>query len=203
MVKRNGASAVSEIEAPEFTVRTVCATVRGTQLSWSREIDACPKKGDYQQHEEQNWRSRLHIQNEEIVIPVMALKIAMQEAAKGMGIPGKGKATYAQPFKAGVTPLAEFVGTGVKAADATPEWRFVPSNPSNNKPGQGGRVHKCFPLIQSWTATVEFHVFDDQITEGVFHQILTRAGMMIGVGRFRPANGGFYGRFSVENIEWK
>jgi hypothetical protein len=27
--------------------------------------------------------------------------------------------------------------------------------------------------------------------------------MLVGIGRFRPAVGGFYGRFAVENIEWK
>ena len=49
---------------------------------------------------------------------------------------------------------------------------------------------------------VTFIILDDIITEDVFTQVLRSAGMLVGIGRFRPENRGFYGRFAVERVEW-
>lgn len=202
MARKSATATMEETTVPQFVMRTVRIKINGDSLSWSKEIAAPPKKSDYQQHEEKHWRERFHDVDGEAAIPTMALKKALQEAAKGIGIPGKGKATYAQPFKAGVVPLAEYAPIGVKIADLDHEWVLVPANPANQKPGQGGRVRKCFPLVRKWSAELEFNVFDDQITEAVFHDILKGAGLMVGVGRWRPSNGGLYGRFTIESIEW-
>ena len=58
------------------------------------------------------------------------------------------------------------------------------------------------PLIPKWEGSVEFLVFDDVVTEEVFTEHLNDAGSYIGIGRFRPRNNGFYGRFIVESIDW-
>ena len=47
-----------------------------------------------------------------------------------------------------------------------------------------------------------FYVLDDIITESVFAQVLRSAGLLVGLGRFRPENRGFYGRFQVDSIKW-
>ena len=47
-----------------------------------------------------------------------------------------------------------------------------------------------------------FFVLDETITEDVFLNHLTQAGQFIGIGRFRPRNNGFYGRFAVDKVEW-
>ena len=57
-------------------------------------------------------------------------------------------------------------------------------------------------MFNEWTARVEFHIFDDVVTKDVFQYILEQAGQFIGVGRFRPRQNGFYGRFLVTSIEW-
>jgi len=49
---------------------------------------------------------------------------------------------------------------------------------------------------------VTFYIFDDIITEEVFRQVLVSAGLVVGLGRFRPESRGFYGRFAVKSIEW-
>jgi hypothetical protein len=79
------------------------------------------------------------------------------------------------------------------------EWLFVPAT---GKRGDGKRVDKCFPVVPKWSGDVHFYILDETITERVFCQHLEEAGKFIGIGRFRPRNNGFYGRFSVEAIKW-
>ena len=40
----------------------------------------------------------------------------------------------------------------------------------------------------------------ETITLSVFRKHLEEAGKFIGIGRFRPRNNGFYGRFEVKEI---
>lgn len=155
----------------------------------------------HEEFEKQCWRQRLHVtQDGNVFIPPQSFKSALDEAAKykSVQIPGKGKTTYTKHFLAGVLCL-EPVVLPVKAADVHGEWLFVPAD---GKKGGAKRVMKCFPYIEQWSGTVEFTVFDDIIDEQTFKIHLEDAGRFIGIGRYRPRNGGFYGRFKVSNIEW-
>ena len=38
--------------------------------------------------------------------------------------------------------------------------------------------------------------------QDVFSYHLKQAGMFIGVGTFRPRNGGYFGRFEVSKFDW-
>jgi len=156
-------------------------------------------------YERRTWRNRLHVDSDGLVfVPPMSLKNAMSEAAKYLSvqIPGKGKTTYTKHFEAGVLVTEPMRFTpAIKAADVAGEWLFVPAD---GKRGGSRRVERCFPVIPAgWTGTVLFHVLDDVITEPVFEQHLREAGNFIGIGRFRPRNNGFYGRFKVEDITWQ
>lgn len=74
--------------------------------------------------------------------------------------------------------------------------------PSDGVAGGGKRVDKCFPVIPQWQGTVTFYVLDETITEDVFRYHLEQAGSFVGIGRFRPRRGGFYGRFRVTDLKW-
>lgn len=148
------------------------------------------------QYEERTWKERLHTdENGEVFIPPMAFKNCLSEAAKylSMTIPGKGKATYTKHFEAGVLVI-DRTFLGINKKDVKGEWYFVPSN---GRRGDGTRVNKCFPVIPEWEADVTFHVLDEIITEEVFMEHLKAAGSFIGIGRFRPRNNGYYGRFQI------
>jgi hypothetical protein len=152
-------------------------------------------------YEARTWRERMHFdENESIYIPPMAFKNCLSEAAKFLSIqiPGKGKATYTKHIEAGVLVM-DPVPLGLKKEDVPGEWLFVPSD---GRRGGGTRVEKCFPRIDEWSGNVTFHVLDETVTEEVFTHHIEEAGKFIGIGRFRPRNNGFYGRFEVENIEW-
>lgn len=152
-------------------------------------------------YEARTWRDRLHATEDgEIFIPPMSFKNCLSEAAKFLSIqiPGKGKSTYTKHFEAGVL-VTDALHLGIKKDEVPGEWLFVPSDGVR---GSGKRVEKCFPVIHQWSGDVTFYVMDDTITHDAFRHHLQQAGNFIGIGRFRPRNNGFYGRFKVENLAW-
>ena len=116
-----------------------------------------------------------------------------------MRIPGKGQSEYGKHIKAGVL-VTEPLHLGI-TKDAVPgEWLHMNAD---GKSGSGTRVLRCFPCIREWGGEVTYYVLDDTITRDAFEVHLRESGNFVGLGRFRPACGGFYGRFSVEKIAWK
>ncbi len=154
--------------------------------------------GDY---EARTWRERCHVNKDgNIVIPPMQFANSIKEAAKyaSIPIPGKGKSTYTKNFEAGILVTDPLV-LSVTKENIKGEWVFVPSD---GKRGGGTRVEKCFPLITEWNGEVNYYILDDIITEDVFRQALTISGSLIGIGRFRPRNLGYYGRFEIEKLQF-
>ena len=88
---------------------------------------------------------------------------------------------------------------GIHKKDVAGEWFFVPADGVR---GSGKRVEKCFPVIPEWTTTATIYVMDETITRDVLEHHLREAGKFIGMGRFRPRNNGFYGRFEHKIISF-
>lgn len=184
-------------------MKTVIATLQSmADYSQSRYhgTEKLPKE-NHRDYEKRTWRERVHATPDgHVFMPAMGFKNCLSEAAKFLSvqIPGKGKATYTKHFEAGVLVMDNIVLPDMKA-EIEGEWLFVPSD---GKRGGGSRVEKCFPVIHDWRAEVPFHIVDDTITPEVFEDHLRQAGQFIGLGRFRPRNNGFYGRFEVEGLSW-
>lgn len=162
--------------------------------------DALEKEGA-KDYEARTWRDRLHTtESGEVFIPPMSFKNCLSEAAKFLSIqiPGKGKATYTKHFEAGVL-VTDALHLGIQKEQVKGEWLFVPSDGVR---GSGKRVEKCFPIIHEWSGEVTFYILDETVKEDVFTHVLSEAGKFIGMGRFRPRNNGFYGRFEVESVKW-
>jgi hypothetical protein len=143
------------------------------------------------------WREHLHaLPSGEVFIPPTAFKNCLSEAAKylGLSVPGKGKSTYTKHIEAGVL-VVDPAPLGIMKDEVAGEWLFLPSDGIR---GSGKRVMKCYPVIPSWSCTVRWHILDQIITDDVFLKHLEVAGSFIGIGRFRPRNNGFYGRFQAE-----
>lgn len=159
------------------------------------EVEKKEKEG-HAEYEERTWRERMHCNADgKVFIPPMAFKNCLAEAAKFLSvqIPGKGKTTYTKHFEAGIMIQSEVVLPLLKK-DVKGEWLFVPAS---GRRGDGKRVKKCFPLIPSWEGNVEIFIIDDTITEAPLRYHLEQAGQLIGIGRFRPRNNGYYGRFKL------
>lgn len=171
--------------------------------SQSRYIDVPKlKKENHDDYEKRTWRERLHSDADgNVVMPPMAFKNCLSEVAKYLSvkIPGKQNSTYTKHFEAGVMVI-EGITLAVKKDDVPGEWLFVPPD---GKRGGSKRVKKCFPVIHTWKGNLSVHVLDETITPEVFEQHLSEAGNFIGIGRFRPRNNGYYGRFKVNKVTWK
>ncbi len=116
---------------------------------------------------------------------------------KGGELKKKGAATWAQNFNCGLS-VAQGPRIGIKAADARPERVYCHAN---GKRGSGTRVWRTFPVFDNWAAQLIIHILDDTIPEEVFQRVVKAFGLFIGIGRSRPENGGFLGRFIVEKIK--
>lgn len=169
-------------------------------------IHSAPKleKESPADYDVRTWREKMHYdrKTDEVFIPPMALKNALMECAQYLGekIPGKGNATWTKHFTAGIL-VTEPVRLGVKRKDVESESFMCHAD---GKRSCGTRVLRTFPTIFEWEGKAKFHILDETITKDVFERYLVEAGKFIGVGRFRPRNGGFYGRFHVgDDLTWE
>jgi hypothetical protein len=184
------------------TIEIIGASPYSQSRLYSAEVPKLEKESaaDY---DARNWREHQHYDRKtgEVYIPPMALKNCLMEAAQYMGekIPGKGNATWTKHFTAGIL-CADPVKLGVDK-DAVEGETFMCH--ADGKRNSGTRVPRKFPVIREWEASAVFYILDETITESVFTRYLVEAGKFIGIGRFRPRNGGFYGRFHVGEVKWE
>jgi hypothetical protein len=155
----------------------------------------------HEAYEARTWREKGHYTKDgEMYIPPMALKKSLDKAVKFRKRkgPNGGASTWTKHFHAGIM-ITDLILLGVQKEDVA-EWGNMMD--SNGKKDSGTRVYRSFPEAHDWEAEAIIYILDDAITEAVFADVLGDAGKFIGIGRFRPENGGNYGRFSVENITW-
>ena len=157
-------------------------------------------RGDY---DIRTWRFKQHFKKDtgELYIPPMALKNCLMEVAQYLGekIPGKGNATWTKRFTAGIL-CSDLIMLGINK-DATESETYMCH--ADGKRTCGTRVPRTFPVIHKWKAQASVLILDESITQDVFQRYISEAGKFIGIGRFRPRNGGFYGRFFAEVKSWK
>lgn len=194
-------------------MRRVSLVLRGTApYSPSGPILAVKRdKQSPDDFDEEHWRERGHYNEDGFVcLAPQSLYLALLQACmlRGEKIQGRGNKTWTDTFTTGVmleTALPVLLPT-LKAAQVACDKRFVPADgmPAFRSKGGSKRVWRRFPLIPAgWRAEVTFSILQETITEDVFMRHLIDAGRFIGVGRFRPASRGFYGRFAVESAEWE
>jgi len=184
-------------------MKTAICKVKGiSPLSFSKFISIKKEEKEGENaFELRTCRERMHYDsNGNVFIPGAMFKNSISAAAKylSMQIPGKGKSTYTKNIEAGIMCI-ENLNLNIHKDDVEMETLFVPSQ---GQRGGSKRVPKHFPKIKEWEGYVTFVIIDSIITKEVFKRHLEEAGSLIGIGRFRPRNNGYYGRFIVENIEW-
>jgi hypothetical protein len=154
-------------------------------------------------YEVRTWRERMHADSDgHVMITPMMFKNALSAAAKYLGekIVGEGNKKWTKKFESGVMVLDPVV-LPIKKDDVSGESLFVPSDGVR---GGTKRVNRIFPRIDSWKGTVKFIIIDESLTSSddkIFRRHLDAAGNFIGLGRFRPSQNGFYGRFKVNSLK--
>lgn len=161
-----------------------------------------PDKMGWDAWEAKVWRDKAHLTADgHVYIPPMQFKRALETAAQmlSLKIKGRGTATYTKHFLAGVQ-VFEPLELPVTRDQLTSET--INAN-SDGKRGSGKRVPRTFPLIHQWEGVVVYRIFDEIITDEVFEKVLRESGNFVGIGRFRAAVGGMYGRYSVLDVKWQ
>lgn len=152
-------------------------------------------------YERRVWRERAHVNKDGFIfIPPMALKWCLTNAAKYRNekIKGQGNRTWGKKFESGVL-CADPIALPERGEEVEGEWLWCNAD---GKKGSSTKVRRCFPIVPEWTGNAIFYVLDETITEDTFERHLVDAGTFIGIGRFRPEKGGYYGRFKVTGISW-
>jgi len=126
-------------------------------------------------------------------IPAMMVKASLRDGAK-LSRGGK-KISRAVQILKDKLPL-QYVGP------RTPEklWKKKEFIDMRSVVVQRARLMRCRPIFSNWSLEVEFIYLPDQIDKADLLSYIETAGMLIGMGDFRPDKGGDFGRFSVEEI---
>ncbi|MGE4044487.1 MAG: hypothetical protein AB7F35_06515 [Acetobacteraceae bacterium] len=155
-------------------------------------------------YDTRTWRNKLNTDatGGAVVIPMHGMMQCIAAAAKysKRKIPGQRNATWTAKFTAGVmlmeSPSLDIAPNAVSS--------ITISANADGVRGSGKRVPRRFPVIPAgWRSTFDVYILDPVITEDVFRDMLELAGVFIGVGQFRPENGGTNGRFKVAELSWQ
>jgi len=171
-------------------------------MSRAHETPKLPGETD-DAREARTWKEKGHYTKDgEVFIPAMAFKFSLAKAAKNMSlkIPGRGKTTYTKFFENGIQVLEGPILHG--CSRETVRQQRVHAN-SDGIRGSGKRVWRYFPTIDAWSAAVTYYVLADEINSEIFKSVLVHSGLFVGVGQFRPENGGINGRFKLNKMDWK
>jgi len=177
-------------------------------------------KGDYDMR---TWRERCHVgkDDDRVFMPGKALAKGLVATAMQLGdkVPGRGAKRWGSVFKVGLlcpgelyimTPAPTTVvpssqaPSGPQKVDvlkSTIDFVDVYCDATPGKPG-GGRVWRRFPVVMNWSTTATIMVVNDLITDRVLKRHVEMCGLINGLGRHRPGQGGDLGRFKLIDFMW-
>jgi hypothetical protein len=87
----------------------------------------------------------------------------------------------------------------IKGPDGDPKWEV--DSRSVVIPSTGGRVMCHRPRVDAWRVSFTLEIDTSMFTAQLVRQLLDDAGKRIGLGDFRPARKGPFGRFVV--VKWQ
>jgi len=183
-------------------MKTAIVKIKGVSPYQQGRYHATPKN-DSETHDElerRSWQERVHADEDgNVFIPPQGIKNCIANAAQrlSISIPGKGQSKYTKHFNSGIMVL-EPAFIGCKKSEAE---KMAVFGAADGKTGGKKRVMKYFPTFRDWRAELQVLILDEIINDEVFERVIVEAGKFIGLGVFRPESGGYYGRFSVENIQ--
>jgi len=187
-------------------MRIATIQIKGiTPYSQSKAIQSEKKKDEsHDDFDKRVWREHLHTDADgNVVLPAVAIGLGIANTAaylsKGGELKKKGNATWSENFRCGLA-VAKSPSIGITADEIEAERVYCNAD---GKRGSGKRVWRTFPMAYDWEATVIVHILDDTIPVDVFERVIEQWGIVNGIGRYRPQNGGYLGRFVVEKCEIK
>lgn len=185
-------------------MKTAIATLRSLSPYSQSKPHQAPKLDNEtaDDYDKRTWREHLYVNDKGfVIIPPPVWKNALTDSAQflSMKIPGKGGAKYTKHFVSGVSVVEPLV-LSVKKDAAKSECLYMNAD---GRRGGSKRVWRTYPVVHEWGGDVEYLVLDDEITEAVFRAHVVACGRLVGIGRFRPRNNGYYGRFELVKLKWE
>jgi hypothetical protein len=164
------------------------------------------ERESHEDYDIRTWRDKCTVNEDgQVCIPAMALKQCIDTAAFkiGLKVPNRRGATYKSFFASGFICNGDVPISNGKAL--TPDNAVMVKINANadGRRGSGSRVPRRFPEFSRWHGTAEFTILDDIITQDIFEQHVKAGGLIVGIGRFRPENGGKNGRFRAVKFQWE
>jgi len=125
-------------------------------------------------------------------VPSAYIRNSLVEAGKSVKIKGKGKSTYSKLLGSTLIVQPDAI-----LINSTSGWEPFTTTAVN--PATKGRVTVTRPMFRDWRLEFEVVVTDDVLEED-FAKIFDEAGRYVGIGDWRPAKKGIYGKFIVTKL---
>lgn len=126
----------------------------------------------------------------ELFVPGINFQRALVNAAAYSK--GKGRASLQKVAAACLLVTPERVLLGTRNFEVDSRAVVVPATK--------GRIVRHRPRFDSWKLAFEIEYDDDLLSAKEVRRIVDDCGLRVGIGDFRPAKGGSFGRFSV--VSW-
>jgi len=151
--------------------------------------DKKPHSGDSQLEAE----SKLYELDGKLYQPSTHLQGALVDAGKHKKVVGKGKSTYSKivGYACEINPF-EIVHKKQK-------WEVFSILAVN--PTTKGRNLLHRPMLREWELDFEVTFDETEVPESIMKELFDIAGRIVGIGDWRPAKKGRYGKFQV--VHWK
>lgn len=120
--------------------------------------------------------------------PATHLEQALIEAGKKLRVKGAGKATYSKIFGSMLSVYPDAIEHVNQDFEVDKRLVVIPSTK--------GRIMRYRPKFLEWRLCFEVHV-EDEIPKAVVKEALEIAGRYVGIGDWRPAKKGKFGKFQV------
>jgi len=125
--------------------------------------------------------------------PETHIKGSLVEAGKDQKVVGKGKSTY-----------SKIVGYAVEVNPFEiihKKQKWIPYSVLAVNPSTRGRNLLHRPMLKEWELDFEVTFDEEQVPASILKEIFERAGKFVGIGDWRPAKKGRFGKFQVTS--WK
>ena len=138
-------------------------------------------------------REKLYEIDGKLYQPETHIKGCLVESGKNQKVVGKGKSTY-----------SKIVGYAVEINPFEiihKKQKWTPFSVLAVNPTTKGRNLLHRPMLKDWELDFEVTFDEEQVPASILKEIFDRAGRTVGIGDWRPAKKGRFGKFQVTN--WK
>jgi hypothetical protein len=137
----------------------------------------------------QQFETKKYLIEGKLYTPDTHIKGCLVESGKNIQVKGKGKATY-----------SKIIGYAVIVQPAALIHNIQECEPHTTMGiniNTRGRIIICRPCLSKWELDFQLEFDEEEISKDVLKMALDRAGRIVGIGDWRPAKKGTFGRFIV------